>query len=48
MSYQGINPFNELYIAETIPPEQFVTLFSPYLVKDVQDGLALFQPGNVV
>jgi hypothetical protein len=48
MSYQGINPFNELYIAETIPPEQFVSLFSPYLVRDVQDGLALFQPGNVV
>src|SRR5205823_971259 len=38
----------EPYIAETVPPEQFVSLFSPFLVKDVQDGLALFQPGNVI
>lgn len=48
MNDQHINPFNELYIAETIPPEQFISLFSPYLVRDIQDGLALFQPGNVV
>jgi len=48
MNEQRINPFNELYIAETIPPEQFISLFSPYLVQDIQDGLALFQPGNVV
>jgi len=40
-----INPFEELYVSETVPPQQFVHLFSPTLVASV---LPLFQPGNVV
>jgi hypothetical protein len=48
MKRHRINPFNETFVAETIPPEQFVSLFSPFLVKDIPDGLALFQPGNVI
>lgn len=48
MKRQRINPFNETFLAETIPPQQFVSLFSPFLVKDIPDGLALFQPGNVI
>src|SRR5438270_12968672 len=40
-----INPFNELYVTETVAPRDFVTLFSPTLI---QDALSLFQPGNVV
>ncbi len=40
-----INPFHELYVTETISPERFVNLFSPFLVKH---SLALFQPGNIV
>src|SRR5215211_2766603 len=39
------NPFDELYVSETIPPSDFVRLFSPFLV---QHALSLFQPGNVV
>ena len=48
MSGQRVNPFNELYVTETIPPEHFVSLFSPFLVQDTQDALVLFQPGNVI
>src|SRR5687768_11093639 len=39
------NPFEELYVSETVPPHSFVQLFSPFLVKH---ALPLFQPGNVV
>lgn len=39
------NPFHELYVTETIQSEDFVKLFSPFLVKY---ATALFQPGNVV
>jgi hypothetical protein len=39
------NPFYELYVSETIPPRDFVRLFSPFLV---QHALPLFQPGNVI
>lgn len=39
------NPFGELYVSETIPPREFVALFSAYLVPHT---LPLFQPGNVV
>lgn len=39
------NPFNELYVTETIRPDEFVKLFSPLLVSDT---LPLYQPGNVV
>ena len=40
-----INPFHELYVTETIGPDRFVKLFSPFLVEQT---LALFQPGNVI
>ena len=40
-----INPFNELYITESIGVDPFVKLFSPTLVND---ALPIFQPGNVV
>ena len=40
-----INPFHELYVTETIPPKDFVNLFSPYLVES---ATALFKPGNVI
>jgi hypothetical protein len=40
-----LNPFNELYLSETIRPDQFVKLFSPLLVDQVEE---LFLPGNVV
>ena len=39
------NPFHELYVTETIRPKEFVSLFSPFLVKH---ALALFRRGNVV
>jgi len=39
------NPFHELYVTETADPEEFVRLFSPFLIKH---ALLLFQPGNVV
>jgi hypothetical protein len=45
MNINEINPFNELYVTETVSPNDFVTLFSPVLIKD---ALPLFQPGNVV
>ncbi|CAN5883178.1 hypothetical protein BH18ACI4_BH18ACI4_00790 [soil metagenome] len=40
-----INPFHELYVTETAGPEEFVRLFSPFLIKHAN---LLFQPGNVV
>ncbi len=40
-----INPFNELYVTESIGGDPFVKLFSPTLVND---SLPIFQPGNVV
>ena len=40
-----INPFNELYVTETIRSDQFVKIFSPVIVKNVE---ALFLPGNIV
>lgn len=39
------NPFHELYVTETADPDEFVKLFSPFLIKH---ALLLFQPGNVV
>jgi hypothetical protein len=39
------NPFNEVYVTETIRPDSFTKLFSPLLVEDT---LPLFQPGNIV
>ncbi len=39
------NPFDSLYITETVSPGVFVQLFSPLLI---QETLSLFQPGNVV
>ena len=39
------NPFHELYVTETAGPEEFVRLFSPFLIKH---AALLFQPGNVV
>ena len=40
-----VNPFHELYMTETIRPNDFVDVFSPLLVSDAME---LFQPGNVV
>ncbi len=39
------NPFRQLYVGESLGPEEFVKLFSPILVKY---SLALFQSGNLV
>jgi len=39
------NPFFELYVGDRISSEEFVTVFSPFLVKHAE---ALFVPGNVV
>jgi hypothetical protein len=41
----ALNPFNELYVTETVGPDEFVHLFSPALVSHVGN---LFGPGNVV
>ena len=41
----SINPFYELYLADTMSATEFVTLFSPTLIPHVQP---LFLPGNVV
>jgi hypothetical protein len=40
-----LNPFHELYVTETASPEDFVEIFSPFLIKH---SLLLFQLGNVV
>lgn len=45
MIQKGINPFNELYVTETIHPGKYVDLFSPRLIDF---ALALFQKGNTV
>lgn len=39
------NPFHEIYLTESIGSENFVRLFSPYLVDKT---LALFEPGHVI
>ncbi len=39
------NPFHELYVTETVGPDSFVEIFSPFLVKH---ALALFKPGNII
>ncbi len=41
----ALNPFFELYVGDRIPSEEFVTIFSPFLVQHSQ---SLFLPGNVV
>ena len=41
----SVNPFYELYLADTMSATEFVTLFSPALIPHVQP---LFLPGNVV
>src|ERR1700723_325537 len=40
-----INPFNELYVTETIPASQFVKIFSPYVIEIAEE---LFLPGNAI
>jgi hypothetical protein len=40
-----INPFNEIYLADSVNPESFLKLFSPLLISDT---LPLFEPGNVI
>jgi len=40
-----INPFNDLYVAESIPASQFVKIFSPYVIEIAEE---LFLPGNVI
>lgn len=39
------NPFFELYVGEVLSSNDFVTIFSPFLVEHAE---ALFLPGNVV
>ena len=39
------NPFNELYVSETIGSSAFVQIFSPSILRNAS---ALFLPGNVV
>lgn len=39
------NPFHEIYLTESIGSENFVKLFSPFLVDKT---LALFEPGHVI
>src|SRR5882757_7560716 len=39
------NPFFELYVGDRISSEEFVTVFSPFLIDHAE---ALFLPGNVV
>jgi hypothetical protein len=39
------NPFNELYVTETVSSSAFVRIFSPFILKN---AAALFLPGNVV
>lgn len=41
----SVNPFYELYLADSMSAAEFVTLFSPTLIRHVQP---LFLPGNVV
>jgi hypothetical protein len=38
------NPFFEVYFTESIAPEEYTQLFSPFLIND---ALAVFQPGNI-
>lgn len=47
MKQNSLNPFNSLYRTESISASEFVSLFSPVLLKEslVQ---RLFEPGNVV
>ena len=45
MMDKEINPFQELYVTEAAQPEEFVQLFSPFLVEHT---LMMFQHGNVV
>lgn len=40
------NPFFELYVGERLSGDDYVTIFSPYLVEYV--STALFSPGNVI
>lgn len=41
----ALNPFFELYVGDRLSREEFVTIFSPYLVDSAE---ALFLPGNIV
>jgi len=45
MDIKRVNPFNELYVTETVSPEMFVELFSPLLLENI---LPLYQKGNVI
>jgi hypothetical protein len=40
-----VNPFFELYVGDRLSSSEFVTIFSPFLVRHAE---ALFLPGNVV
>ena len=42
---ERLNPFQDLYVSETIAPQDFVSLFSPFLVQHTG---SIFQRGNVV
>ena len=41
------NPFNDVYMAETIPAQEFVKIFSPELLRESATH-QLFQPGSVI
>lgn len=45
MAIRNINPFHTLYATETIGSNNFVKLFSPYLVDQTS---ALFEPGHII
>jgi len=39
------NPFLQVYLTESMTPEEYTQLFSPFLIKDT---VAVFQPGNII
>jgi len=45
MAASSANPFDSLYVTETIDAESFVSVFSPFIVHDTS---SLFEAGNVV
>lgn len=45
MAASSSNPFDSLYVTETIDADSFVSVFSPFIVHDTS---SLFEAGNVV
>jgi hypothetical protein len=40
-----VNPFQQVYLTELIPAQEYTQLFSPFLINDT---LSLFQAGNII